>query len=174
MEYAQARYYNPAHGRFTSVDPLTASATIKNPQTFNRYSYVLNSPYKFTDPLGLLPEKFNDDKIKEDNPEDRVVSKTELDLILWHIANGTVLGYAYLNAMQGRQIQVPPPDNRPNIADMVENNNGVDQDKYKVPGGNWENEEGVFRFGEGHDGEHVWGDKNGSNVNAIEGLTGIV
>lgn len=55
LDYAQARYYNSSHGRFTSVDPLTASATIKNPQTFNRYSYVLNSPYKFTDPLGLLP-----------------------------------------------------------------------------------------------------------------------
>lgn len=54
LEFAQARYYNPTHGRFTSVDPLTASATIKNPQTFNRYSYGLNSPYKFIDPLGLL------------------------------------------------------------------------------------------------------------------------
>jgi hypothetical protein len=39
----------------TSVDPLTASATIRNPQTFNRYTYALNSPYKFTDPLGLIP-----------------------------------------------------------------------------------------------------------------------
>ncbi len=56
LEFAQARYYAPIHGRFTSVDPLTASASIKNPQTFNRYSYVLNSPYKFTDPLGLLSE----------------------------------------------------------------------------------------------------------------------
>ena len=56
LDYAQARYYNSNHGRFTSVDPLTASASIRNPQTFNRYSYVLNSPYKFTDPLGLLPE----------------------------------------------------------------------------------------------------------------------
>lgn len=54
LDFAQARYYNSQHGRFTSVDPLTASASIRNPQTFNRYSYVLNSPYKFTDPLGLL------------------------------------------------------------------------------------------------------------------------
>ncbi|HVE56684.1 MAG TPA: RHS repeat-associated core domain-containing protein [Pyrinomonadaceae bacterium] len=54
LDFAQARYYNSAHGRFTSVDPLTASANVKNPQTFNRYSYVLNSPYKFTDPLGLI------------------------------------------------------------------------------------------------------------------------
>jgi hypothetical protein len=47
--------YNSLHGLFTSVDPLTASVTIRNPQTFNRYSYALNSPYKFTDPLGLIP-----------------------------------------------------------------------------------------------------------------------
>ena len=31
LDYAQARYYNSAHGRFTSVDPLTASASIRNP-----------------------------------------------------------------------------------------------------------------------------------------------
>jgi RHS repeat-associated protein len=56
LEFAQARYYNTKHGRFTSVDPLTASAETKNPQTFNRYSYVTNSPYKFTDPLGLMQQ----------------------------------------------------------------------------------------------------------------------
>jgi RHS repeat-associated protein len=55
LEFAQARYYNNKHGRFTSVDPMTGSANVKDPQTFNRYSYVLNSPYKFSDPLGLLP-----------------------------------------------------------------------------------------------------------------------
>jgi hypothetical protein len=44
--------------RWTSVDPLTASATIRNPQTFNRYAYALNSPYKFTDPLGLEAIRF--------------------------------------------------------------------------------------------------------------------
>jgi RHS repeat-associated protein len=54
LEFAQARYYNTKHGRFTSIDPLTASANVKDPQTFNRYSYAMNSPYKFTDPLGLV------------------------------------------------------------------------------------------------------------------------
>lgn len=54
LEFAQARYYNTSHGRFTSTDPLTASANVKDPQTFNRYTYAMNSPYKFTDPLGLL------------------------------------------------------------------------------------------------------------------------
>jgi len=56
LEFAQARFQNPIHGRFTSVDPLTASATIRNPQSFNRYTYALNSPYKFVDPLGLLSQ----------------------------------------------------------------------------------------------------------------------
>jgi RHS repeat-associated protein len=55
LDYAQARYFSSKHGRFTSVDPLTASANMKNPQTFNRYTYGNNSPYKFTDPLGLAP-----------------------------------------------------------------------------------------------------------------------
>ncbi|MCW5956478.1 MAG: RHS repeat-associated core domain-containing protein [Pyrinomonadaceae bacterium] len=54
LEFAQARYYSTTHGRYTSVDPLTASASIRNPQTFNRYAYVLNSPYKYVDPLGLI------------------------------------------------------------------------------------------------------------------------
>ncbi|MET0753109.1 MAG: RHS repeat-associated core domain-containing protein, partial [Pyrinomonadaceae bacterium] len=56
LDYAQARYYNSQHGRFTSIDPLIASANIKDPQTFNRYSYAMNSPYKFTDPLGLISQ----------------------------------------------------------------------------------------------------------------------
>jgi RHS repeat-associated protein len=55
LDFAQNRYFAARHGRFTSVDPLAASASSKNPQTLNRYSYALNSPYKFTDPLGLRP-----------------------------------------------------------------------------------------------------------------------
>jgi hypothetical protein len=33
---------------------LTASADVRNPQTLNRYGYVSNSPYKFSDPIGLM------------------------------------------------------------------------------------------------------------------------
>jgi RHS repeat-associated protein len=55
LDFAQNRYFAGKHGRFTSVDPLTSSADTKNPQTLNRYTYALNSPYEFTDPLGLSP-----------------------------------------------------------------------------------------------------------------------
>jgi RHS repeat-associated protein len=53
LEYSMARYFNSSHGRYTSVDPLPSSATIREPQSFNRYSYASNSPYNFTNPLGL-------------------------------------------------------------------------------------------------------------------------
>ena len=53
LDFAQARMYNNAHARFTAVDPLLASGKSGNPQTFNRYVYVMNSPLQFTDPTGL-------------------------------------------------------------------------------------------------------------------------
>ncbi len=45
LDYAFARYYNPRLGRFMSADP----------QTWNRYAYVRNSPLTETDPTGLDP-----------------------------------------------------------------------------------------------------------------------
>ena len=51
LTYMQARYYDPVIGRFVSVDPLAFSEG--DPQTFNRYSYAKNNPYKYFDPNGL-------------------------------------------------------------------------------------------------------------------------
>jgi RHS repeat-associated protein len=53
LDFAQARYYASAQGRFTSVDPLLASAILADPQSWNRYSYVGNRPLLYTDPTGL-------------------------------------------------------------------------------------------------------------------------
>jgi RHS repeat-associated protein len=50
--YAQARYYDPALGRFLGVDPMAVDTT--NAFNFNRYAYANNSPYKFTDPDGRI------------------------------------------------------------------------------------------------------------------------
>lgn len=41
-------------GRWTSPDPYNGSASIGDPQSFNRYSYVTNQPTNFVDPSGLL------------------------------------------------------------------------------------------------------------------------
>src|SRR6185369_12965538 len=54
LNFAQARYQSSIQGRFTSVDPLGASADSLNPQTFNRYSYVNNDPVNQIDRSGLM------------------------------------------------------------------------------------------------------------------------
>ena len=54
LDFAGARFYSSNQGRFTSVDPLMASASPANPQTFNRYSYVGNSPLTVIDPSGMF------------------------------------------------------------------------------------------------------------------------
>jgi RHS repeat-associated protein len=48
--YYGARYYDPALGRFVSAD--TVGPKLEQPQSLDRYSYVLNTPLKFTDPTG--------------------------------------------------------------------------------------------------------------------------
>ena len=54
LTYMQQRYYDPAIGRFLSVDPVTAYS---NPVgAFNRYWYANNNPYRFTDPDGRWVE----------------------------------------------------------------------------------------------------------------------
>jgi RHS repeat-associated protein len=57
LDFAEARYYNDAHGRFTAVDPLLASGQSSDPQTFNRYVYAMNRPLILTDPTGLQAGK---------------------------------------------------------------------------------------------------------------------
>ena len=50
LYYYGARYYNTELRQFTQPD--TVIPDIYNPQSLNRYSYVLNNPYKYTDPTG--------------------------------------------------------------------------------------------------------------------------
>ncbi|MCV2886489.1 RHS repeat-associated core domain-containing protein [Aestuariibacter sp. AA17] len=46
LSYMQARYYDPVIGRFYSNDPVGFTGEV---DTFNRYSYVANNPYKYVD-----------------------------------------------------------------------------------------------------------------------------
>ncbi len=55
LDYFGARYYGSALGRFTSVDPEGASASLFDPQRWNGYSYAVNNPYKFVDRDGEVP-----------------------------------------------------------------------------------------------------------------------
>ncbi|MCC7307097.1 MAG: RHS repeat-associated core domain-containing protein [Acidobacteria bacterium] len=64
LDFAEARYYYNDHGRFTAVDPLLASGKSANPQSFNRYIYVLNNPLRLVDPTGKSPSTHIDENGK--------------------------------------------------------------------------------------------------------------
>ena len=51
LNYAGARYYMPALGRWTSVDPLADEFPSYSP-----YNYTLNNPLALTDPTGMAPD----------------------------------------------------------------------------------------------------------------------
>jgi RHS repeat-associated protein len=55
-DYLHAREYKPWMGRFLSTDPAGYSASQGQPQSWNRYSYVLNNPLNLVDPFGLAAE----------------------------------------------------------------------------------------------------------------------
>jgi RHS repeat-associated protein len=69
LDYFGARYYASGLGRFNTADTLVGS--IGNPQTLNRYAYVLNNPLVFIDPSGHWPDisesqyDGTDDKLKQ-------------------------------------------------------------------------------------------------------------
>jgi RHS repeat-associated protein len=54
LYYYNARYYDCTIGRFISPDTVIPNPS--NPQCFNRYSYCLNNPLKYTDPSGFDAE----------------------------------------------------------------------------------------------------------------------
>jgi RHS repeat-associated protein len=78
LDYFGARYLSAAQGRWTSPDPTLLSVNAFNPQSWNRYSYVMNNPLLYVDPLGLW-EIYAEDlykwKKKKDGTEERVFDK---------------------------------------------------------------------------------------------------
>jgi len=56
LDFAQARYYGYNHGRFTSPDPLLASATSNNPQSWNEYIYAGNIRFYILTPTAKSGE----------------------------------------------------------------------------------------------------------------------
>jgi RHS repeat-associated protein len=59
LDYMHARYYDPNLGRFLSVDPVRGHPA--NPQSWNRYAYVMNQPVNFLDANGKYRTDFHRD-----------------------------------------------------------------------------------------------------------------
>jgi len=53
LYFYNARYYDPALGRFIQADTMVPSPA--NPQSLNRYSYNYNNPLRHIDPTGHKP-----------------------------------------------------------------------------------------------------------------------
>jgi RHS repeat-associated protein len=66
LDYFGARYFASVQGRFTGVDPLLQSGRPSLPQTWNRYSYVLNNPLKYIDPTGEEWKFVGNDQVSEE------------------------------------------------------------------------------------------------------------
>lgn len=76
MYYAKARMYDTAdkHGstkgnklgdkRFMAVDPVKGN--VRNPQSMVQYTYVLNNPLLYVDPLGEFAQNYFHDQVVRD------------------------------------------------------------------------------------------------------------
>lgn len=53
LVYMGGRWYDPEIGQFTGIDPQGFKED--NPQSFARYGYANNSPYRYSDPNGESP-----------------------------------------------------------------------------------------------------------------------
>jgi hypothetical protein len=82
LDYAQARMYANWQGQFTSVDPLLASGRTWSPQSWNRYTYTMNNPLRYSDPTGLYEWDesaggiYTDEELKK-RQKDKNLSKNE-------------------------------------------------------------------------------------------------
>jgi RHS repeat-associated protein len=74
---AMFRRYNRKHSRFDQPDPYEGSYDFTNPQSFNRYAYVLNDPANFVDPSGLNLWHFVKNLFR-DRDKDRINSTPDL------------------------------------------------------------------------------------------------
>ena len=69
LDHTWFRKYSSVQGRWTTPDPYLGSMDLANPQSLNRYSYVLNNPVNLRDPLGLDFCEWDDGSM-DDAPED--------------------------------------------------------------------------------------------------------
>jgi RHS repeat-associated protein len=77
VDYMHARYYSPTFGRFLSVDPEMKSAYAEIPQSWNRYTYVINNPMKYID---LTGREMTCVTVKDDKGKDQQICSDSVDV----------------------------------------------------------------------------------------------
>ena len=119
-----ARLYDPIIGRFISADPIVPDPF--NPQSLNRYSYVLNNPLIYIDPSGYQESLFDMENYEPFELEETVIYakrwtwEDELNRRLIY-ARQDVLGYAekYSSQIPGIHRPTLPSSYGPHSGDEV-------------------------------------------------------
>ena len=114
-DHAMFREYSNISGRWMSPDPYSGSYNIYNPQSFNRYSYVMNNPLGYVDPLGLGGQQKVDTSVGSGNACDPTSSaynladclivyafESSMNVNVWGPSDGYSIGgwdstYGFLN-----------------------------------------------------------------------------
>lgn len=81
LYYYGARYYDAKTGRFIGKDLLEGDE--EEPQTLNRYVYVINDPLYWIDEWGLEAEKKKEEEKKKDKEKDKKKDKWKELLREW-------------------------------------------------------------------------------------------
>ena len=111
LDYMKARYYQGLQGRFISADPLLASGENRRPQSWNRYSYVLNNPLRLLDPTGLVDVEATEEEMAKQvvKPlEDKVIEKrlTEIRSTAKPLSPGEISKPTSVEVIKGEQIKL--------------------------------------------------------------------
>jgi RHS repeat-associated protein len=98
LYYYGARYYHPGLGRFMSVDPVIGDLT--DPQSWNRYSYTLNNPFKYVDPDGEDPQLIFDAASALGGISSQIIGGTADLLVAYGAIDAHDPVYIYLDAFR--------------------------------------------------------------------------
>jgi RHS repeat-associated protein len=102
LDHTLFRKHDSVAGRWTSPDPYSGSMSIGDPQSFNRYSYVLNDPINLVDPLGLDG--------KADNYIDADMAAGKAGYEIWGevtVYSGNEMGMVFNHAPLGTSVSEP-------------------------------------------------------------------
>jgi RHS repeat-associated protein len=88
LDFMQARYYGGGIGRFLSPDGPLVDQEVGDPQSWNLYSYVRNSPMGMVDPTGMFEE--DPDAPKRVTKPGTSVTVTEAAILVGTVATSSI------------------------------------------------------------------------------------
>jgi RHS repeat-associated protein len=89
-DYFGLRYYGSSLGRFLSPDSIANDWELRNPQTWNRYTYARNNPLIYIDPDGAAAELLGDEKKRQQ----------ELEILKQSVGNKDAASRLYINEVK--------------------------------------------------------------------------